>query len=154
MHPHRSLPLIAVALLLGAAPAEACTLNLNDSGELGTLVGNDTQIGSQIGGGTRARLTTLLPLLSGVTIEVGAPVLVDHPANYNAGTSTVEVSYDASILNVLAIRHQDYTAGATSFPTGVLGAVTVTLDLQNRVTNSTGLPAGTYRTRTTITCHP
>lgn len=85
MHPHRAVPLTVLGLLALATPAWSCTLNIpGGNGHLGTVQGNATQIGSQLGTGTSATLTTLLPLLSGVTIDVGAPVLVDSPPGYSS----------------------------------------------------------------------
>lgn len=157
MHAHRTvltLRAVAVAVALLPLPALACTLTVTSNGALGMAVGNYTQLGSQLGSGSGATLTTLLPLLSGVTIDVGAPTLVQQPAGYSFATSTPEVAYNAAVLGLLTVKNQGYTAGATSFPTGLLGAVTVTIALQNRVTNTAGFPPGHYRTRTVVTCHP
>lgn len=157
MHAHGAvLKLLAAAVVAAFVPlpALACTLTVTNNGALGMAVGNNTQLGSQLGSGNAATLTTLLPLLSGVTIDVGAPALVQQPAGYSFGTSTPEVAYNASVLGLIQIKNQVYTTGATSFPTGLLGAVTVTIVMQNRVTNTAGFPAGHYRTRTIVTCHP
>jgi len=156
MHAHGTvLTLLAsLALALAPLPALACTLSITNNGALGMAVGNNTQLGSQLGTGGAATLTTLLPLLSGVTIDVGAPTLVQQPAGYSFGTSTPEVAYNAAVLGLIQIKNQAYTTGATSFPTGLLGAVTVTIVMHNRVTNTAGFPAGHYRTRTVVTCHP
>jgi hypothetical protein len=156
MHVHRTVLtlLAALAATLAPLPALACTLTLTGSGDLGMTLGNNTQLGSQLGNGSAATLTTLLPLVGGITIDVGAPTLVQQPAGYSFGTSTVEVAYTAGVLNLVPIKTQSYTTGATSFPTGLLGAVTFSMVLQNRVTNTAGFPAGHYRTRTVVTCHP
>ncbi|WP_156384459.1 MULTISPECIES: hypothetical protein [unclassified Devosia] len=156
MHAHgRVLRLLAsLAAALAPLPALACTLSITNNGALGMAVGNNTQLGSQLGTGSAATLTTILPLLSGVTIDIGAPTLVQQPAGYSFGTSTPEVAYTAGVLNLVPIKTQPYTASASSFPTGLLGIVTVTIVMQNRVTNTAGFPAGHYRTRTVVTCHP
>lgn len=157
MHAHGTVLTLRAATVVAALlplPALACTLSITGNGALGMAIGNYTQLGSQLGTGSSATLTTLLPLLSGVTIDVGAPTLVQQPAGYSFGTSTPEVAYNASVLGLLTVKNQGYTTGSTSFPTGLLGAVTVTIVLQNRVTNSAGFPPGHYRTRTVVTCHP
>lgn len=157
MHAHGTVLTLRAATVVAALlplPALACTLSITGNGALGMAIGNYTQLGSQLGTGSSATLTTLLPLLSGVTIDVGAPTLVQQPAGYSFGTSTPEVAYNASVLGLLTVKNQGYTTGPTSFPTGLLGAVTVTIVLQNRVTNSAGFPPGHYRTRTVVTCHP
>lgn len=156
MHANGTILTLLASLAAALAPlqASACTLSVTSNGALGMAIGNYTQLGSQLGTGSGATLTTLLPLLSGVTIDVGAPTVVQQPAGYSFGTSTPEVAYNASVLGLLTVKTQAYTTGATSFPTGLLGAVTVTIVLQNRVTNTAGFPPGHYRTRTVVTCHP
>lgn len=112
-----------------------------------------TTLASDIGVPTPATLTTM-PLLSGVTVNVGVPALVCPPIGYNYGTSTTQVAYDASVLGVVQLEDQPFTSSPTSFSTGVLGALTVTIVMHNRVINTSGFPAGTYGTRTVVTCHP
>jgi hypothetical protein len=113
-----------------------------------------TVLASNVDISTPATLTTILPLLSGVTVEIGVPTVVNPPAGYNYGTSTTQVAYNASVIGVIQLKDQPFTTSATSFATGVLGALTVTIVMHNRVINTSGFPAGTYGTRTVVTCHP
>lgn len=143
----------ALMSLMAAAPATACTLTLTTAGAL-DLADDKIHLGSAYHDGRAAVLTTILPALSGVTIEVGAPTVFQAPAGYSYGSSAVEVAYTASVIGVIQIRSQGYTSSATSFPTGLLSGLTATLVMDNRITNTAGFPSGPYKTRTIVTCHP
>ena len=152
MHAVRAV-LISAILAGPAGPAVACTLSVGTVGEL--RVGQDnTILGSDVGVSTPATLTAILPLLSGVTVDVDTPSLVQQPSGYSFGSSSTQVAYDASVLGVVQVASQPYTSSPTSFSTGVLGAVTLTIVMHNRVINSAGFPSGTYGKRTLVTCHP
>jgi hypothetical protein len=152
MHANRAV-LIAALLSGVAGPAIGCSLTVDTIGAL--RVGQDnTILASDVGVLTPATLTAVLPLLSGVTVDVGSPSLVQQPANYAFGTSSTQVAYDASVLGLIQLHNQPYTASPTSFSTGLLGAVTLTIVMHNRIINSAGFPSGTYGTRTVVTCHP
>lgn len=144
---------LALIAVLAPLPALACTISLQSNGALRNSADNLT-LGSQVNGSTPATLTTLLPLLSGVTIDVGAPTLVQAPGGYNASGQNLQVAYTASVIGLIQLADQGYTSSPTSFPTGLLGAVTVTMVLHNRLTNPSGFAPGTYTTRTLVTCHP
>jgi len=154
MHADRAiLSALALASVLAGAPAAACTLTITTGGAL-DLSDDHTQLGSQIKTGHAATLTTILPLLSGVTVDVDAPTVYTAPAGYNYSTSTTEAAYTASVIGVVTLKTQPYTTSSSSFQTGVLGAVTVTIVMHNRITNTSGFPSGSYKSRTIITCHP
>lgn len=144
---------IALALAQAATPAAACTLSITTPGAL-DLADDKIHLGSSFHEGRAAVLTTILPALTGVTIDIGAPTVFQAPGNYNYGSSTVEVAYTASVLGVVHIKTQGYTTSATSFPTGLLSGLTATLVMDNRITNTAGFPSGDYKTRTIVTCHP
>lgn len=144
---------LALAALLAPLPALACTLNVSSSGMLRNSLDN-TILGSQVNGNTPATMTILLSLLEGPTITVDPPTVIQSPGGYNAGLETREVSYSAASLGLFPGANQAYTTSSTSFSTGVLGAVTLTMTLHNRVNNANGFAPGTYTTRTVVTCHP
>lgn len=143
---------LAVAALV-AQPVLACTLVLQSPGSLRASADN-TVLGSEVNGTTPATLTSILPLLSGITVEVASPTVVSAPGGYNSSAQTVQVAYTASVLGLIGITTQSYTTSSTSFSTGILGAVTMTMVVHNRVLNPNGFSAGTYTTRTVVTCHP
>jgi hypothetical protein len=144
---------IAFAALLAPLPAFACTLNLQTAGALRNSLDN-TVLGSQVNGNTPATVTILLTLLEGPTITVDPPTLVVSPGGYNAALETRQVAYTVSALGLFPGASQAYTTSTTGFSTGILGAVSLTMTLNNRVNNSNGFPPGTYTTRTVVTCHP
>lgn len=150
---HASAGIVMLAALAAPLPALACTLNVVSSGTLRNSLDN-TVLGSQVNGNTPATVNVLLSLLEGPTITVDPPTLVQSPGGYNAGLETRAVSYTANSLGLFPGANQPYTSSSTSFATGVLGAVTLTMTLHNRVSNANGFPPGTYTTRTVVTCHP
>ncbi len=152
MHADRAV-LIAALLGATAAPAFGCTLTVDTIGGL-RVAQDNTVLASDVGIPTPATLTAVLPILSGVTVTVASPTLVQQPPNYSFATSNTQVAYNAAVLGLIQLRDQPYTASQTSFSTGLLGAVTLTIVMHNRITNSAGFPSGTYGTSTVVTCHP
>jgi hypothetical protein len=152
----RCRPLIFAAALaapLTIVPALGCGIAVGISGQL--KLSSDAQtLGSEVGVATPATVTTLLGLLEGATIDVAAPTVTQSPSGYNAGQQQVQVAYTAAVLGLLTVKNQGYTSSATSFPTGVLGAVTLTITVNNRIINPASFAAGTYQTRTLVTCRP
>lgn len=144
---------LTLVALLAPLPAFACTLNLTSSGALRNSLDN-TVLGSQVNGNTPATVTILLSLLEGPTITVDPPTVVQSPPGYNAGLETREVAYSAAGLGLFPGVNRPYTTSSTSFSTGVLGLVTLTMTLNNRVNNANGFAPGTYTTRTVVTCRP
>lgn len=145
--------IIAVAAMLAPLEGLACSINLPASGTLRNSMSN-TVLGSQVNGNTPATVTMVLPLLSGVSVTVNAPTLVQFPAGYSSALETREVAYTAAVIGLIQLANQGYTTGTTGFSTGLLGSVTLTMTVHNRVNNPNGFAPGTYTTRTIVTCHP
>jgi hypothetical protein len=144
---------VALAATLAPLPGLACSISLPASGTLRNSMSN-TVLGSQVNGNTPATVTMVLPLLSGVSVTVNAPTVIQSPPGYNAAMETREVAYTAAVIGLIQLANQGYTSAATNFSTGLLGAVTLTMTVHNRVNNPNGFAPGTYTTRTLVTCHP
>lgn len=144
---------IAFAAMLAPLPVLACSINLPVSGALRNSMSN-TVLGSQVNGNTPATVTMVLPLLSGVSVTVDAPTMAQSPAGYSSALETREVAYTAAVIGLIQLANQGYTTTTTNFSTGLLGAVTLTMTVHNRVNNPNGFAPGTYTTRTVVTCHP
>ena len=144
----RGSSLIALLLMLAVSPAEAgiCSLVVLTPGTL-ALSGDGNQIGSEEAGGISATMS--VGSIGASTMTVSAPTVIQSPPGHNAGSDLVEVAYQGS--GVLSSTSQPYTAAQTqvSIP-NLIGVEVFTID--NRVTNTTGFEAGTYQTRTVITC--
>jgi hypothetical protein len=145
----RIAPLLALlSPVLAASPARAgiCTLIVATPGVL-AMSSSGTQLGSEELGGVSAIMT--VGSIGASTLTVDAPTVTQSPAGYNQGGQVVEVSYRGD--GVLSSAVQAYTASQTQVAVpNLINAVTFTID--NRVTNSAGFPAGTYQTRTVVTC--
>lgn len=138
----------AVLCCLASAPAHAgaCVLAILGGGTL-AMSTDGTRLGSQESGGASATLTVIS--VGSSTVQVAAPILTQSGSGYSTATQTLEISYGGTGL--LAAVSQGYTSGPTSFPVpNLVSAVGVTF--QNRITNSHGFPAGTYSTKTVVTC--
>jgi hypothetical protein len=144
---------VTLAAMLAPLPALACSINLPASGTLRNSMSN-TVLGSQVNGNTPATVTMVLPLLSGVSVTVNAPTIAQSPSGYNPALETREVAYTAAVIGLIQLANQGYTTTTTNFSTGLLGAVTLTMTMHNRVNNPNGFAPGTYTTRTVVTCHP
>ena len=152
----RALSAIAAGLVLGLAaalPAAACSITNYTPGAL-RASGDGGTMGSQVGSNTPATLQILLPLLSGINVDVAAPTVIQSGAGYLSAPQTLQVAYTATTLLGINVRTQTYTTTATTFATGLLGAVNMNIVVNNRILNPTGFPAGTYMTQTVITCRP
>jgi len=146
--------LLAMALF-APLPAEACSISLTTGGALRPSQDNKT-LGSEVNGTTPATLTSILSLLDGaVSIDVSAPTRIQTPGGYDASAEALQVAYVApSVLGLFGGATQGYTSSATTFRAGLLGALTFTITLHNRILNPNGFAPGTYTTRTVVTCHP
>ncbi len=150
-----SAGILIVAAMSAPLPGYACSINLTTGGSLRPSMDNKT-LGSEINGTTPATVTSVLGLLDGaVWIDVSAPTRIQTPGGYNASAETLQVAYVApSVLGLFGGATQGYTSSATSFRAGLLGALTFTITLHNRILNPNGFAPGTYTTRTVVTCHP
>lgn len=146
---------LVCATLYAPLPVEACSIALTTGGSMRPSDDNKT-LGSEVKGTTPATLTSVLGVLDGVvSVEVSAPTRIQTPAGYNASAESLEVAYVApSILGLFGGATQGYTSSTTTFSAGLLGAVTFTITLHNRILNPNGFAPGTYTTRTVVTCHP
>lgn len=159
--PLRFSPNIAVFLIacLGAVvPAQAldvdfdgtvlavCSLALSTDGTL-TLSANGTVLGSEEPLGVPAAVTILS--IGSNSVDVAAPSRISaDPAGYDNSLETIEVSYTG--VAGLAAVSQTYTSSPTSFALGSIPLSVLTVN--NRINNSNGFAAGTYTTRTVVTC--
>jgi hypothetical protein len=148
MQLRRSAILMLLPLALAAGPAQAgiCTLLVLTPGTL-ALSPDGTRLGSTETGGIAATMT--VTSIGSSTLTVGAPAVIQAPAGHATGSDLVEVAYVGAGL--LAGANQSYTAAQTAVAVpNIVSAVVLTIN--NRITNMTGFKAGTYQTRTVVTC--
>jgi hypothetical protein len=123
-----------------------CSLALDTDGTL-ALSADGTILGSEETLGVPAAVLVLS--IGSNTIDVAAPARISaDPSGYDDTNETVEVSYGG--LGGLAGVTQAYTEIATDFGVGNI-ALSVLL-VNNRIVNPDGFAAGTYTTRTVVTC--
>ena len=82
------------------------------------------------------------------TVSVAAPTRTNSPGAYNSAGESIEVSYTG--LSGLNLVNQAYTSSLTTF--GIDTLPLSTLVMNNRINNPVGFVAGTYQTRTVVTC--
>lgn len=143
---------IATGIALGGAtfanPSAAgiCTLLISTPGLLG-LSPDGYRLGSEESGGLPAILT--VTSIGSSTVTVDAPSLTGYPAGYNPSGLSLEVAYQGSGL--IGGVSQGYTTSQTNFVVpNLISAVALTVN--NRAVTSTGFAAGSYQTRTVVTC--
>ena len=123
-----------------------CSLALDTDGTLamstdGTILGSEEALGIPA--------AVLILSIGTNTIDVAAPNRISaDPAGYDDTNEAIEVSYDG--LGGLAGVTQAYIDIDTNFNVGNI-ALSV-LVMNNRIVNPDGFAAGTYTTRTVITC--
>jgi hypothetical protein len=145
------MKLLIASLVLGlsAAPAQAasCTLLALTSGVLALNPVTYQRLGSEEGIGLPATIS--IATVGTALITVSPPVLFNYPAGYVPSGDLNEVAYTG--IGLISNANHGYTSQATSFtaPNIIVPAV---LTVQNRVTTASNFRAGTYETRTTITC--
>lgn len=140
------LPLLGLLLCASPAAAGICTLTLGTGGAL-ALSGDGTHLGSDQPGGIPAVIT--VASIGESTLTVSSPALIQYPAGFNPSALAFEVAYRGS--GVLAGIDQPFTTSQTSIAIpNLISAVLLTID--NRITTASGLSAGTYQTRTVVTC--
>jgi len=139
-------PAAALDVEFNGVVATTCTLALGTPGTL-ALSASGTILGSEEGVAVPATVTILS--IGANTIDVAAPIRISaDPPGYQAGTEVLEVSYAGA--GGLSLISQAYTSLATDFPASNIPLSVLTVN--NRITNSAGFAAGTYTTRTVITC--
>lgn len=146
-------------LLAGALPALAenvdftgtvtagCALSATTNGTLALNPAGDT-LASNVGTGTPGSVTILS--IGSNTLTVDAPTRTAQPVDYVATGEAIEVSYTGA--SGLSAINQGFTSSQTTQSLGTIAASILTI--HNRITNANGFPAGTYSTRTVVTCAP
>lgn len=125
-----------------------CALALGTPGLL-AISTDGSKLGSQEPGGLPALVTILS--VGNATVTVDPPTRTSAPTAlvaYVATGEVVEVAYQG--LSGLSGITRAYTTSQTSFAANTL-PLTV-LQVNNRITNNLGFPAGTYTTKTVVTC--
>lgn len=123
-----------------------CSLALDTDGTLamstdGTILGSEEALGIPA--------AVLILSIGTNTIDVAAPNRISaDPAGYDDTNEAIEVSYDG--LGGLAGVTQAYIDIDTNFNVGNIALSTLVVN--NRIVNPDGFAAGTYTTRTVITC--
>jgi hypothetical protein len=145
------LKLLFALALLSPSPALACSVAVSTPGVLG-LSGDGTQLGSDSGVGVAAVLSISdLGALFGTDITISPPTLQTSPAGFATGGLIYESRFTATWLVVNTLT-RPYSTSAQTFHVPSLGALALAVTLHNRVTASGGFKAGSYGTRTVITC--
>lgn len=122
-----------------------CSVALTTPGVL-ALSTDGTIFGSEEVGGLPAAVSILA--VGSYTVTVNAPTRTNAPGTYDSTGESIEVSYTG--LAGLGVLNQAYTTGLTTFPIDTLPLSVLVMN--NRITNPNGFVAGTYETRTVVTC--
>jgi hypothetical protein len=122
-----------------------CSVALTTPGILALSV-DGTTFGSSEIGGLPAAVSILA--VGSYTVTVNAPTRVNSPAGYDPTGEAVQVSYTG--LAGLGLVNQGYTSSLSTFNIDTLPLSILVMN--NRITNPTGFAAGTYETRTVVTC--
>ena len=145
----RAAPLSVLLLVLAASPAHAlCALVVLTPGTL-RLSADGVRFGSEEPGGTSATMT--VGSIGPSTLTVAPPTVTQTPPGHNTGGDLAQVAYRGSgLLNAI---NQGYTSGQTQAAIQNLGIGAVeVMTINNRILNASGFTAGTYQTRTVVTC--
>lgn len=141
-----SVPAYAVNVDFDGTVSTQCSISLSTNGTL-ALSSDGTVLGSEESGGIAGAV--LILSIGANTVDVDAPSRISSdPSGYNPSGETLEVKY-VGAGGLIGIN-QDYTSLATDFP--VANIPLSLLTIHNRLTNSNGFAAGTYTTRTVVTC--
>jgi hypothetical protein len=138
-------PAVAADVNFSGTLLGLCSVVLTTPGVL-ALSTDGTSFGSADLGGLPAAVSILA--VGDYTISVAAPTRTNAPGTYNGAGETVEVSYSG--LAGLSFVNQDYTTAPTSFDIDTLPLSVLVMN--NRIVNPNGFAAGTYETRTVVTC--
>jgi hypothetical protein len=141
-------PLLALALVAIASPAEAavCVLSLPTAGVL-TLSSDGLRLGSEEAAVPTPGTLTVVTIGS-ATLTVDPPILTQAPAGYQSASETRETRFTAPVTG--GSKPYATTPQAIAVP-NLLGSAVI-LTIHNRITNPVGFAAGTYATRTVVTC--
>ena len=141
--------LLAALLVVPAFPALGCSLTLGTAGTL-ALSADGTRLESTVAGGVAATFTVLNLSLGEATVTVSPPQWVSYPVGFGIGGASLAVAYSGT--GVLGGVAQGYTTGQTQFSVPGLLSLAVLMSINNRISNAAGFAAGTYQTRTVVTC--
>ncbi len=126
--------------------SSVCSLSLSTNGTM-ALSADGTVLGSEESGGLAGAV--LILSIGSNTIDVAAPVRVGaDPAGYVSTGEVLEVSYSGA--SGLSGVSQAYTSADTDFAASNIPLSLLTL--HNRIVNANGFAAGSYATRTVVTC--
>jgi hypothetical protein len=140
---------LAAVLATAVSPVLGCTLSLGTAGTL-ALSSDGTRLESSVAGGVAATFTVVNLSLGTATVTVSPPQLVAYPAGFGVGSASLAVAYSGS--GVLGSVNQGYTGSTTQFSVPGLLSLAVLMNVDNRISNTAGFAAGTYQTRTVVTC--
>jgi hypothetical protein len=140
-----AVPVAAADVNFSGTLIGLCSVALATPGVL-ALSTDGTVFGSEEVGGVPAAVNILA--VGDYTVTVNAPTRINAPGGYNATGESIEVSYSG--LAGLSLINQAYTTGLTTFDIDTLPLSVLVMN--NRIINTNGFVAGTYETRTVVTC--
>jgi hypothetical protein len=135
------LPAAAVDVTFTGLVVDTCTVVLATPGIMG-MSSDGTALGTTEGIGVPATVTILS--IGANTVELSAPTLLTHPADYTPGGETLEIAYTG------LASHPLFSTTGLSFALGLLPLSELFVDL--KVTNPDGFEQGTYTAKTVLTC--
>ena len=138
-------PAQAADVIFSGTLLSLCSVALTTPGVL-ALSADGTVFGSEEIGGVPAAVSILA--VGSYTVTVAAPTRTNQPGAYDPTGESVQVSYTG--LAGLGLISQAYTSSLTTFLIDTLPLSVLVMN--NRITNPTGFAAGTYETRTVVTC--
>lgn len=140
-----STPSHAVDVTFSGTVAGVCTLALTLPGTL-ALSMDGTVLGSEEPTGVAATMTVLS--VGSNTITVAAPTRTAAPGSYVATGEAVWIKYVG--LGLLSAVSHGYDSATSSFAIGSVALTTILFN--SKITNANGFAAGTYSTRSVVTC--
>jgi hypothetical protein len=141
-------PAHAATVTFEGTVGSGCTITLDTDGALAITADRQALTSELLSGGVPATVTVVAT--ANTQLHVSAPVLTASGAGYNVGTQTLQVAY-TGLFGLTLIDRAFGTAGGDH---GILALIPSILTINNRILNTSGFPAGTYRTQTTVTCGP
>ena len=138
-------PAVAADVTFSGTLVGLCSVALTTPGIL-ALSTDGTVFGSEEVGGLSAAVSILA--VGDYTVTVNAPTRISAPGTYNSTGESIEVSYSG--LSGLSGITQAYTSSLTTFLIDTLPLSVLVMN--NRINNPNGFVAGTYQTRTVVTC--
>jgi hypothetical protein len=140
-------PVYATDVTFSGTVTGVCSLALATPGLLGLSTAG-TILGSEEPGGVSATLTIVS--IGTNTVTVGAPTRTAEGVGYNASGEAVEVAYTGQ-AGLNTVTHA-YGPASSNFQAGTLPLTELVIN--SRIRNLNGFPAGTYGTKTVVTCSP